>query len=90
MKLQFQRAPLEAVLEYLRRSAGLVIRVGKGVCVDRTVDLYRDQPVTTTDAVSLLKRVLTDHGCTLIQSGPTLSVVRTQDVKKHWITLPFI
>jgi hypothetical protein len=63
------RSSLESVLNYLRESAGLIIHVSSNVQMDCTVDLWRDQPVSTVEALVLLKQVLTEKGCTLIPKG---------------------
>jgi hypothetical protein len=90
LKLEFRRAPLGRVLEYLRQAAGLVIRVDHGVQVDRAVDLCHHQPVAAAEALSLLRQVLAERDCTMIQSGSLLKIIRSQDVKKHWIPLPAV
>jgi hypothetical protein len=58
------------------------------VQTERAVDLCRDQPVSTAEALVLLKQVLIEKGCALIQKGSLLSVIRSQDMKKHCIPLP--
>jgi len=88
LKLEFHKSSLETVLNYLRKSAGLIIHVSSNVKMERTVDLWRDEPVTTAEALVLLKQVLIEKGCTLIQKGRLLSIIRSQDVKKNWILLP--
>jgi hypothetical protein len=56
--------------------------------MEATLDLWRDQPLSAADALSLLKQVLIEKGCMLIPKGPLFSVIRSQDVKKNCIPLP--
>ncbi len=88
LKLEFRRAPLCRVLEYLRQTTGLIIRVGRGVQVEHAVDLCHHQPVATAEALFLLKQVLAESDCTIIQRGSLLNIIRSQDLKKTWIALP--
>ena len=88
LRLEFNESSLETVLNYLRESAGLIIHVSSNVKMERTLDLCRDEPVSAAEALVLLKQALIEKGCTLIQKGRLLSIIRSQDVKKHWILLP--
>jgi hypothetical protein len=88
LRLQFHKASLGSVLNYLREAAGLMIHVSSNVQMERSVDLCRDQPVNTAEALVLLKQVLIETGCALIQKGSLLSIIRSQDLKKHCIPLP--
>jgi hypothetical protein len=88
LRLEFRKASLGSVLTYLRESAGLIIHVNSNVKMDPTLDLWRDQPVSTADALALLKQVLIEKGCTLIPKGPLFNIIRSQDVKKNSIPLP--
>ena len=88
LRLEFHKASLGSVINYLRDSAGLLIHVSSNVQMERPFDLSRDQPVSTAEALVLLKQVLIEKGCTLIQKGPLYSIIRSQDVKKNCIPLP--
>lgn len=90
LKLDFRRARLDLVLEHFYRSSGLVIRAKPDVQTARVIDLCHEQPVSAPEALALLKNVLVEMGCTLIQKGPLFSVIRSQDLKKNWIPLPAI
>jgi hypothetical protein len=90
LKLRFQRTRLGTVLNYLQESAGFIIHVKSNVPTEHVVDVYREEPVDRNGAVDLLKRVLTERGCTVTQRGPLLKIIRSQDLKKHCIQLPKI
>ncbi len=90
LKLDFRKVHLETVLDHLHKSAGLIIHITSNVQTEATVDLCHDRPVTTSEALMLLKKVLVGIGCTLVQKGPIFSVIRSQDVKKHYIPLPAV
>src|SRR5260221_78287 len=90
LKLEFRKAPLETVVNYLRETAGWIIHVRPNALIERTVDLWHDQPVDTADALVLLKRVLTETGCIVVQNGRRLNIISREDVKKNWIPLPVI
>lgn len=90
LKLDFRRARLDTVLDQFYRSAGLIIRAKPNVHTGCMIDLCHEQPVTPPEALTLLKKVLVEMGCTLVQKGPLFSVIRSQDLKKNWIPLPVI
>ena len=58
---------------------------------EHTIDLWQDEPLSAAaEALLLLKRVLVDMGCTLIRKGALFNIIRSQDVKKHYVPLPAI
>jgi hypothetical protein len=88
LRLKFHKASLRTVLKYLRESAGLIIHVSSNVPIEPSLDLWCDEPVSTADALLLLKQVLIEKDCALISKGPLFSIIRSQDVKKNCIPLP--
>jgi hypothetical protein len=90
LNLNFRGERLETVLDHLHRTAGLLIGIKGNVRTDRTIDLWHDQPVTTAEALCLLKQRLMQIGCTVIQKGAIFSVMRIDDAKKICIALPTI
>ncbi len=81
LRLDFRDAQLDDVLSYLSRAAGFVVYIRPGVRVDGKVNVRSEQPLTRNEAVELLKTVLSDHGCSVIQDGRTLTLVNTTDIR---------
>jgi hypothetical protein len=88
LKLNFRDARLGTVLNYLRQSAGLIIHTRTNLFAEPRVDLWRDEPVSATEAIALLKQVLIKQGCLLIQRGRLFSIIGDADLKKTCIPLP--
>lgn len=80
LRLDFRDAKLDEVLGYMSQAAGFVIYFKPGVRVDGTVTVLSEQPLSKEEAVNLLKTVLSDHGCSVIQNGRTLTLVNTVDI----------
>ncbi len=81
LRFNFRNAPLEAVLNYMSAAAGFIINPSRGVDVTGKVTVWSEQPLTSDEAVPLLKRILGDNGYTLIPEGRTLTIIRTSDAK---------
>ena len=79
--LNFKDASLQAVLEYLSESAGLIIL--DGARVEGRVTVLSRQPVSVAEAVALLDTVLKDKGYATILTGRTLKVVPVADALKE-------
>ncbi len=90
LKLNFRRTRLAAVLDHLHKCAGLPIGIKGDVQLERPIDLWHDQPVTTTEALLLLKAGLRHMGCTVIQKGPMFSITTIREAKKTCIALPVL
>ncbi len=90
LRLEFRKAPLETVVNYLREVAGCIIHVRSDALIERPVDLWHDQPVDTADALDLLKQVLTETGCTVLQNGRRLNIIGSEELKKNRIPLPAV
>jgi hypothetical protein len=86
--LEFHQAPLRNVLKYISDAAGIVINAQPNVPLHREVDLWRDKPVDSQEAISLLGRSLGKQDCTLVQRGRVLKIMRSNDLKKCRIPLP--
>jgi len=88
LKLEFRQAPLRNVLKYLSDAAGVVINAQPNVPLHREVDLWRDEPVDSQEAISMLRRSLGKQDCTLLQRGRFLKIIKRNDLKKSRIPLP--
>jgi len=88
LRLEFRQAPLRNVLQYLRDAAGVVINAQPNVPLHREVDLWREEPVDSQEAISLLRRSLGKQDCTLLQRGRVLKIIKRNDLKKSRIPLP--
>ncbi|MCL5282590.1 MAG: hypothetical protein M1376_22110, partial [Planctomycetes bacterium] len=82
LKLNFQDAPLQAVLEYLSETAGLKVISSEPIPSSRITVISRQaQPVK--DAVDLINTVLKEKGYNAILSGKNLKVVTLQNIPKE-------
>lgn len=81
LRLDFHDAPLEQVLSYMSQAAGFIVYYRPGVHVDGRVNVISQQPLSKAEAVELLKTVLSDHDCSVIQNGRTLTLVNTADIR---------
>ena len=88
LRLNFRNAPLRNILHYLQDAAQLPIEVEPNVEIDRTIDLWDDNPVDKEGAIRLLNQALGEDGYTAIQKSGMLAIIRSQDAKKHYIPLP--
>ena len=71
VKLNFQDAPLQTVLEYLSDAAGLTI-ISNEPIYDSRVTVINRQPIPLADAVSLINSILKEKDLTTILKGKTL------------------
>jgi len=78
--LNFRDAPLDAVLTYLSEATGLVV-VGE-VDVQGRISIIGRQPLSVSEAISLLNTVLKERGYAAIQMGRTLKIISLDDAKK--------
>jgi general secretion pathway protein D len=82
LRFNFRGAPLEQVLDYLSDAAGLVIVLDTPGPVRGTVDMWSTQPVSKTEAVSLLNHALNKNGYTATLQGRSL-VISTKDYARR-------
>lgn len=82
IKLNFQDAPLQTVLEYLSDTVGLMIVSDETFSSNRVTVISR-QPITLNEAVSLINSILKEKGLTTVLRGKTLKVVTLSNVKKE-------
>jgi len=82
LKLNFQDAPLQTVLEYLSEKAGLTV-VSDEPVIDGRMTVISRQPITLDEAVSLINSVLKEKGLTTVLMGKTLKVVTLANAKKE-------
>ena len=90
LRLNFRNAPLRTVLNYLGQAADLNIEAEPNVEIERTIDLWNNEPVNQEQAVNLLKQSLSQNGFAAIQKGRRLAVLRSEDAKKQYIPLPLL
>jgi general secretion pathway protein D len=82
IKLNFQDAPLQTVLEYLSEAAGLTVVSDQPLANNRITVISR-QPITLDQAVSLINSALKEKGSTTVLIGKTLKVVTLTNAKKE-------
>lgn len=87
LTLNFRNAPLRAVLDYVSDAAGFTVEVRRNVAVNEAVDAWSNQPLDNDQALDLLRHILRDRGCTLVQNGRKLAIMRTEDAKKSYIPI---
>jgi len=87
LRLNFHNAPLQMVLDYIGDTLGLLIEVKPNVAVNDKVDAWSDQPLKSDEALNLLEQVLHRQGCTLIQNGHRLAIMKIEDAKKSYIPI---
>ena len=80
--MNFKDVELQQVLDYMSKVAGFIIHT-KVDGVSGTVTVWNDQPMSKEEAVLLLKKVLAEHGYTVVQDGRVLTVMTTLEGKKN-------
>src|SRR3954453_4902802 len=75
LRMNFRGVPLDMVLNYLSDAAGFIIILETEV--RGKVDVWRNQPLSKDEAVSLLNSILSKNGYAALQSGRTLTIVRS-------------
>ena len=80
IKLNFQDAPLQSVLEYLSETAGLKV-VSSEPLVNNRITVVSRQPVALDQAVSLINSILKEKNLTTVLTGKTLKVVSLAKAK---------
>ena len=88
LRLDFRGVPLQHVFDYFSNAAGVFIHVKPNVDVWTPVDAFHTDHLSRQEALELLQHVLNKNGCTAIQDGKKLTVIRSEDVKKSYIPLP--
>ena len=81
LRFNFRGAPLEQVLNYLSDAAGFIIVLDTPV--SGTVDMWSNQPVSKTEAVSLLNHALNKNGYTATLRGRNLVVSSKENAKRQ-------
>ncbi len=82
IKLNFQDAPLQTVLEYLSEAAGLTV-VSDQALTNHRITVISRQPITLNQAVTLINSTLKEKGSTTVLIGKTLKVVTLANAKKE-------
>ncbi|HON90785.1 MAG TPA: secretin N-terminal domain-containing protein [Sedimentisphaerales bacterium] len=82
VKLNFQDAPLQTVLEYLSETAGLTI-VSDETLSDSRMTVISRQPIPLSEAVALINSILKEKGLTTVLTARTLKVVTLAMAKKE-------
>ncbi len=80
VKLNFQDAPLQTVLEYLSEAAGLTILSDEPLYDGRMTVISR-QPVPLDEAISLINSILKERNLTTVLMGKTLKVITLEKAK---------
>ena len=84
LNLNFNRAPLEMVLNYLSDAAGFIIVQDTRISSSATVTI-NGKHLTRDEVVDLLNAVLNKNGYAIIRDGRTLTVVDKNDAKTRQI-----
>jgi len=74
VKLNFQDAPLQTVLEYLSETAGLMV-VSDEPIIDGRMTVISRRPILLPEALSLINSMLKEKGLTTILTGKVLRLV---------------
>ena len=82
VKLNFQDAPLQTVLEYLSETTGLTV-VSDEPLYDSRMTVISRQPISLTEAVSLINSILKERSLTTVLNGKILKVVTLEDAKQE-------
>jgi type II secretion system protein D len=85
--LNFQDAPLDAVLKYLSDKASLTI-VASGVSLDGRITVISRQPITVDEAVALINSTLKDKDLAAVRTGKILDITTVAKAKQR--NLPVI
>ena len=83
LRFNFRGAPLEQVLNYLSEAAGLIIVLDTPV--EGTVDMWSNQPVSKTEAISLLNHALNKNGYSAKLMGRNLVVSSKESLRRGGI-----
>lgn len=83
IRMNFENAPLNAILEHLSRSAGFIVI--KEADVQGTISIIAQQPLTVDEAVLLLNTMLKQRGVTALRNDRILTIVSLTDAKKRYI-----
>jgi general secretion pathway protein D len=84
VKLNFQDAPLQTVLEYLSEAAGLTI-ISDEPIVDGRMTVISRRPIPLTEALSLINSILKERSLTTVLTGNVLKVVTLEKAKQESI-----
>ncbi len=82
LKLNFQDAPLQTVLEYLSETVGLTIVSGEPIASTRITVISR-QPVTLDHAMEVINSLLKEKGLTAAVQGKNLKIFSLQNAPKE-------
>jgi len=82
IKLNFQDAPLQTVLEYLSETAGVTV-VSDEPIIDGRMTVISRQPISLDKAVSLINSVLKETGLTTVLNGDILKVITLANAKQE-------
>ena len=80
IKLNFQDAPLQAVLEYLSETVGLTV-VSTEALIDGRMTVISRQAISLQEAVTLINSILKEKGMTTVLTGKVLKVVTVAKAK---------
>ncbi|HEX9048003.1 MAG TPA: secretin N-terminal domain-containing protein [Verrucomicrobiae bacterium] len=84
LNLNFNRAPLDMVLNYLSDAAGFIVVQDTHISSSATVTI-NGKHLTREEVVNLLNSVLNKNGYAVIRDGRTLTVVDKNDAKTREI-----
>jgi general secretion pathway protein D len=80
--MNFQDAPLDAVLKYLSEKAGLTV-IASGVSLDGRITVISIKPITVDEAVALVNSVLKDKDLAAVRVGKTIEITTVARAKQR-------
>ena len=81
LRLNFRGVPLADVLKYFVDFVGYTVVPDTGVSVSGSVDVWSNQPLTKSEALDLLNKVLNQKGYAAIAEGKVLTIVTKGNAK---------
>jgi general secretion pathway protein D len=82
VKLNFQDAPLQTVVEYLSETTGLTV-VSDEPIIDGRMTVISRRPIPLAQALSLINSILKERSLTTILTGNVLKVVTLEKAKQE-------
>lgn len=81
VRLNFRGVPLETVLDYFSRAAGLIIIMETGMA--EPIEVWSPQLLNEVEAVNLLNAALSKKGYAALREGRTLTIVNRDEARKR-------
>ena len=89
IKVHFENASVDAVLEHLSRVAGFIIVKDTSAPIEGRVTIISPTGLTPAEAITLLNTVLKNSGYVALQQERILKIIKAADAKKEAIPVYF-